>query len=166
MSDGEDLYGRTIRAHTGTKGRRSIARSIWVRWFPYDKKTQAASVVPSAEGKPRGTVLTDREYLEQSRFGVILSGAESLLKEIEAYMQNPRWGVWLGRKSCIPADLIYRGLHAAETEAEASLIKAAKGRVLRRIREVQDFAAGTDTLMDRPLDFKKRDFTPRRVKIE
>ena len=131
----------------------------------YDKKTEAAFIVPSAEGKPRGTVLTDREYLEHSRFGVILTGTESLLRNIETHMLNPRWGIWLGRKACIPASRVCEGVSASEKEAEAALINAANGKVIRRIREVQDFAAGTDTLMDRPLDFKRRDFAPRRVKV-
>lgn len=133
----------------------------------YNKEAQASHIVPSAEGKPRGTVLTNREYLENSRFGVVLAGSKSLLREIETHMNNPRWGIWLGRKACIPASRVCEGVYEDEAEAEAALSRAAQCRAIsRRIREVRDFAEGTDTLMDRPLDFKKRDFAPRRVKVD
>ena len=134
----------------------------------YDRETQPLFIVQTADGKPRlPAVLTNREYLQHSKFGVILTGLRPLLKGIEAATLNPKWGVWLGRKACIPASRVCEGIFGSENEAEAALIRAAGGRpVGRRIREVRGFAEGTDTLMDRPLNFKKRSFAPRRVKVE
>src|SRR5271166_2023643 len=48
-------------------------------------------------------VVTRRQYLLEARFGVRISGDPALLREVAAALRNPRWGVWLGRKSCLPA---------------------------------------------------------------
>jgi CRISPR system Cascade subunit CasD len=49
------------------------------------------------------TVQTYRHYLLDARFGVLLEGPTALLEEIAAALRNPKWGVWLGRKCCLPA---------------------------------------------------------------
>ena len=49
------------------------------------------------------TVLTSRHYLLDARFGVLLDGNPPLIEEIEAALSNPKWGVWFGRKCCVPA---------------------------------------------------------------
>lgn len=49
------------------------------------------------------TVQTYRHYLLDARFGVLLDGPAALLEEIAAALRNPKWGVWLGRKCCVPA---------------------------------------------------------------
>jgi len=58
-----------------------------------------------ASGKvdAEATVQTYRHYLLDARFGVLLEGQTDLLEEIAAALRNPRWGVWFGRKSCLPA---------------------------------------------------------------
>lgn len=50
-----------------------------------------------------GTVVTRRTYLQQARFIVFLEGDRLTLDRIAAALVNPVWGVWLGRKSCVPA---------------------------------------------------------------
>lgn len=49
------------------------------------------------------TVQTYRHYLLDARFGVLLEGPAALLEEIAAALRNPKWGIWLGRKCCLPA---------------------------------------------------------------
>jgi CRISPR system Cascade subunit CasD len=49
------------------------------------------------------TVQTYRHYLLDARFGILLEGPVALLEQIAAALRNPKWGVWLGRKSCLPA---------------------------------------------------------------
>jgi CRISPR system Cascade subunit CasD len=138
----------------------------------YDREGQAQYIPHTAEGKlrPEGkeTVPTQREFLEDTKFGVILEGSARLTKRIALALVDPVWGVWFGRKSCIPAmPICSREIYGKQAEAEAQLRNAAGDRGVRRIvREVTDLAEGTDTLADRPLDFKKRDFAPRRVAVE
>lgn len=138
----------------------------------YDRKTQEFSIPHTVAGKLRGpgkeTVPTEREYLEDARFGAILEGSRVLLEQIAVALDNPRWGVWLGRKACIPAARICEGLFATGAEAEARLVTVAGGHPVQHIRETTDFAEGNDTLMDRPLSFQndRRAFAPRRVAVD
>ncbi len=133
----------------------------------YDKKTQKQSVSRTADGKPGGTVVTRREYLQDARFGVLLRGDDQLLSGIASALDDPRWGTWLGRKSCIPSSPICQGLFDTPEAAEERFCAVEAGRPgaahPRRYEEVIEFREGTDTLMDRPLDFARRHFAPRRV---
>jgi CRISPR system Cascade subunit CasD len=52
------------------------------------------------------TVLTSRHYLLDARFGVLLDGDAPLLEEIHRAIANPKWGIWFGRKCCLPASPI------------------------------------------------------------
>lgn len=57
----------------------------------------------SAEDRGSEIKPTTRHYLLDARFGVLLEGPAALLEEIAAALRNPKWGVWLGRKCCLPA---------------------------------------------------------------
>jgi CRISPR system Cascade subunit CasD len=141
----------------------------------YDRKTQKQFIVHTAKDKLRDpgkeTVPTHREYLEESRFGAIVGGNKRLIEEVADAVRNPTWGIWLGRKACIPASPVCAGVWSTEVEAETALaktdatLKPGSQGVRRRIRETATFDDGTDTLMDRPIDFGKRDFAPRRVAV-
>ena len=58
-----------------------------------------------ASGKvdPHATVQTYRHYLLDARFGVLLEGSKEVLAELATALANPVWGVWFGRKCCLPA---------------------------------------------------------------
>jgi len=132
----------------------------------YDSKTQAQSIVRTAEGKVGDTVQTYREYLQDARFGVLVGGDDALLSDLEVALGDPKWGVWLGRKSCIPASPIAQGKFATKDDAIAHLAARAGRKVTRRVTETDRFQEGTDTLMDRPVDFAAREFRPRRIDSE
>lgn len=144
----------------------------------YDTKTQRHFIGRKADGKTGDTVLSEREYLCEARFGAVLSAGEELAGQLACGLQNPRWGIWLGRKSCIPASPVYRGLFASFEQAQEALLTAERQRcelcgtaqtdvvIVRRIKEVIAFADGSDTLNDRPVNFSKRQFSPRRVLVE
>ncbi len=57
----------------------------------------------------KDAVVTRRQYLLDARFGVILQAAALVLERVAAALQDPVWGVWLGRKSCIPAAPVFVG---------------------------------------------------------
>lgn len=132
----------------------------------YDSEAQAQSIVRTADGKVGKTVQTYREYLQDARFGVLVYGEEGLLRELLSALQDPRWGVWLGRKSCIPASPIPQGLFESEEEALTHIEKRAGTQRTRKVSEAARFGEGTDTLLDRPVDFSRRQFKPRRVDSE
>ncbi len=142
----------------------------------YDKKEEAQHIVRTAEGNVGKTVVTHREYLEDARFGVLLEGDSALIEEIAGALNDPVWGIWLGRKCCIPASPVCQGVFAKKEEAENHLRHLEESRrsdesgstpvAVRRYSEVEDFESGTDALMDRPLDFGSRRYALRRVAEE
>jgi CRISPR system Cascade subunit CasD len=128
-----------------------------------------------ASGKPNpDPVVTHRQYLLDARFGVILSGDRALLERVATAVQNPLWGVWFGRKSCVPAEPIHRGLFATNAEAHRALIGDASVDAFTTVADVASFAEGTDSFNDQPVSFgestssgpDKRVFATRRVKIQ
>jgi CRISPR system Cascade subunit CasD len=125
-------------------------------------------------------VVTRRQYLLEARFGIRLSGDGALLEEIAAALVDPRWGVWLGRKSCLPAAPVQiGGPYATEPQAWLALLRAAgfppetAEEGFSKLEEVTTFNAGTDTYSDQPLSFgtgsssgvEGRQFSPRRVRV-
>lgn len=121
----------------------------------------------SADGKVKDTaVLTHRTYLNDAAFAVVLSGNSETIRALGNALADPVWGVWLGRKACIPSAPIMRGIFDSE---EAALQKLIAGRTIQdftRQREAASFSDGTDTLMDEPISFGMvRQFAPRRVKL-
>jgi CRISPR system Cascade subunit CasD len=120
----------------------------------------------------KDAVVTHRQYLLDARFGVVLSGNRPLLERAAAALQDPVWGVWFGRKSCIPADPVFRGVFKTRTEAERVLIGEAPIEQFTRLEEVANFDAGTDSYNDQPVSFgnadssaEGRDYAVRRVNL-
>ena len=144
----------------------------------WDKKVSPANVVRKASdklGQHTGTtVVTQREYLETARFGVVLSGEHKQLEEIGRALLNPRWGIWLGRKACVPASPVFQGLFDSLDAAARTLgsVAVSEGRNAdaasagRTVLEADTFDDGTDTLMDVPIDFAERTFAPRRIAVD
>jgi CRISPR system Cascade subunit CasD len=107
-----------------------------------------------ASGKMNAeAVITRREYLLDARFGIIFEGARPLLERSAAALRDPVWGVWLGRKNCIPAEPILRGLFDSQAEAEQALIGDRSIREFTTVTDVADFAEGTDSVRDSPVSF-------------
>jgi len=134
----------------------------------YDSKRESQKICRKASGGTGSTVQTWREYLEDARFGAVVSGNANQINALAEQVQNPVWGVWLGRKACIPAARVFAGVHADEAAALAALRVAAHDRpVVRAVRDAATFEGGTDTLMDRPLNFdpNARAFAPRRILV-
>jgi CRISPR system Cascade subunit CasD len=114
----------------------------------------------AASGAKLDTVLSERHYLLDARFGVLLEGAADWLEVIAAKLQNPTWGLWLGRKCCIPATPLLVGVGRDLTEAWKRLLHTAgleEGRLLTEFDHVieGEAAEGLDAewLNDTPLAF-------------
>ncbi len=70
----------------------------------WHRRTDAGYGVAKADGKPGGTVLSDRYYLADADFLVGLSGEdERLLYTLNDVLAAPRWPLCLGRKAFVPA---------------------------------------------------------------
>lgn len=149
-----------------TFGRPSMITDYHTVGGGYDARTESQNIVPNADGSRGATVVTFRDYLQDARFGVLVRGEGALLEELSAALNDPTWGIWLGRKSCIPASVVPQGIFLTDEEALRHLENLARGKATRKITEVDRFDEGSDTLLDRPVDFSTREFKPRRIDNE
>ena len=141
----------------------------------YDKKTQPQFIPRKASGGPcDNATVSRRQYLLDARFGVVLAGDRSLLERAATALQDPVWGVWFGRKSCIPAEPVYRGLFDNELQAQRELVGDISIESCTTVTEVEYFADGTDSIGDQPDSFgdasssgpDQRRFAVRRIALK
>ena len=124
-------------------------------------------------------VLTHRQYLTDAAFAVLLEGDTKLLGEIVVALAYPKWGIWLGRKTCIPSAPVLAGLKGNWDNLQALLKKNRDDALclligkkplesFTRQEDVENFADGQDFLPDAPVSFatEKRLFSPRRVRTK
>lgn len=113
--------------------------------------------------------LTYRHYLTDTSFLVFLSGNRKLLQDAAAALKDPVWGIWLGRKCCIPTAPVYAGLYDSQSEAMIHCLPKHLQTVsleeLTCVADAQDIHEGEDTVWDVPECFASRDrrYTVRRV---
>ena len=140
----------------------------------YEPDIDWQSMPRSADGKTlKNPVVTHRQYLLDARFGVLLTGETEVLNRVADALRDPVWGVWFGRKCCLPAAPLYRAGPCDEAAAWHALIGDAPREQFSRVEEVTRFEDGTDSISDQPLSFGTADssgpegrrFTPRRVKV-
>lgn len=120
----------------------------------------------TAEGKTKKSHITHRQYLTDAAFGVLLRGRPQLLEELSRALADPRWGIWLGRKACIPSAPVLIGVFATKEDALRALIGDEPIESFTRQEEVDSFADGKDSLPDQAIAFlsARREFAPRRVR--
>lgn len=125
----------------------------------YDKKGplhEKLSIPKKASGAPFGTVITRRSYLTDAAFVAILEGDAALLDTIAAALLDPVWGVWFGRKTCIPASPLSPVIAPSLREALAALLQKL-GRDPAEIDNLEgvteEDGPGTWFQMDQPVAF-------------
>lgn len=107
-----------------------------------------------ASNKPNeDPVVTRREYLLDARFGIVLKLTSEWARTVASAIQNPVWGLWFGRKCCIPAEPIFRGVWETEDGAVRHLVGDTPLRFFTTVRDTASFESTTDTLRDQPISF-------------
>ena len=107
------------------------------------------------------TAQTYRHYLLDARFGVLLEGSAALLEEIADALRNPRWGVYLGRKCCLPASPLLITISPNRAKAWCELLRRTGHSGVEpedqfdRIIEVAATDSGADMIEDTPIGFGK-----------
>ncbi len=138
-----------------------------------DDLSERRSITTSAEdGKPRAkngqalAVLTRRQFLTDAAFGVLLEGDAILLSEMATALADPKWGIWLGRKNCIPTAPVFAGLKSNCDDALRLLIGEKTLESFTRQEDAADFSDGCDSIPDMAVSFDSdhRLFAPRRVR--
>jgi CRISPR system Cascade subunit CasD len=130
-------------------GKRSELPVLRMEDYHTVQGTRKASDPTGRKADPKATVLTYRQYLLDAKFGVILGGDKVLLERVAEALRNPTWGIWFGRKNCIPAEPVCRGVFDSLPEAERELLGDEPIEQFTRIKE-SAFAEGTDTWSDAP----------------
>lgn len=127
---------------------------------------QRLHITRKASGGPSTTVLTHRTYLADARFIAVLEGNAETLQACAAALENPLWGVWLGRKCCIPASLLLPTLAPTRDGAIEALlekINRPESPVSTGMGQTETAAPGAWFQSDQPISFGKREFQSRPV---
>ena len=112
-------------------------------------------------------VMTYRQYLCDADFLVLLEVDNGIADNLKEKLSDPDWGIWLGRKSCIPSAPVFAGVFSNLDEISSNLLEGKSLSCFTCQQEVNSWEQGTDTLMDKPIDYAidKRERGLRRVKI-
>ncbi|MFI3247025.1 MAG: type I-E CRISPR-associated protein Cas5/CasD [Ferrimonas sp.] len=116
-----------------------------------------------------GTKMTYRDYLQDHAFAVALEIPVKQEEMLIAALQQPIWDLYLGRKNCVPTELIYQGVYPTLNQAWqcAHQLAKQKQRALSYVvREGQHEGGEILTLNDVPLQFgEQKRYQERQVTI-
>ncbi|MEN3752586.1 type I-E CRISPR-associated protein Cas5/CasD [Mangrovibacter sp. SLW1] len=125
----------------------------------------------TADGKKAvggGTKMTYRYYLQDAVFAVVLELPKIQAELLSDALQNPVWDIYLGRKNCVPTELIYQGVFSdADTAWQQAQILAENKRRLLSYAVIEGECDGDIiTLNDVPVQFgRKKRYRDRRVTL-
>lgn len=124
----------------------------------------------NAEGEKRkGSVVSKKEYLSDMRFAAILEIEDKeCAAQVGKALKNPKWGIWLGRKCCIPSLPIFVEINTEEKKVFEAIwekfnklgIKYGKSTDFFSVESLDKnyiFQKGDlrDIIMDEPLSFSR-----------
>jgi len=141
--------------------------------------------VPTTQGGGHRTVVSNRYYLADALFLVVLEGEPDLLAKLHAAVQRPHWPLFFGRKAFVPArplvasgqdgepltavGLVDKPLDAVLGEhpwleirpdlrhQEARKIKREEAVALRTVIDCLSVAPGAESRRDHPISFARND---------
>lgn len=108
-----------------------------------------------------GARLTRRTYLQDAKFAVLQDIPEGWEGKIIEGFRNPRWDIYLGRKSCVPSIPVFAGVYPTFDEAENKLRSEIEShfdekKIKGVWKEVDSTALGATLINDVPLEFGLR----------
>lgn len=154
--------------------REPLLRDFHMVGSGYDDKDpwQSLLIPKTSEGKKAvggGAKLTYRYYLQDAYFAVVLEVPNDRVENLAEALKNPIWDLYLGRKSCVPTDFIYRDSFESEAEAITAAQTLATTKELLEDYRVLDGEYDGDevfSLNDVPVCFGERKvYRDRRVTV-
>ena len=128
--------------------------------YDRDDPVDKHRIARKASGGVSTTIVTRRFYLEQARFAAVLEGDSGILQKAAAALEDPIWGVWFGRKCCLPAAPLLPTLASSVSKALDALLQKTGLRIVGEGRIEQD-GAGAWHQSDQPVSFGRREFISR-----
>lgn len=140
----------------------------------YDaREPRARRMIPCMpSGKVRSPDVTHRQYVSDSVSGAVLSGDDVFVEKLAQAVENPVWGVWFGRKCCIPTEPMLAGVFDSAEDAEkaltaryeASMARSGYGSPGCAVRIcAAEAGEAEDVLQDVPVSFAGREYHSRGV---
>ena len=132
---------------------------------------QSLLIPKTSEGKKAvggGTKMTYRYYLQDMAFAVALQVPADEAEAMAQALQNPVWDVYLGRKACVPTELVYQGVFATADDAldAAAKLASEKSRAASFVVRQGEHDGEVITLNDVPLQFgTHKRYRDRRVTV-
>lgn len=96
--------------------------------------------------------MTYRYYLRDAVFAVVMALGSKQAELLPEALQNPVWDLYLGRKSCVPTELIYQGIFDSAESAwqQAQKLADSKQRALSyTVMEGKGMAMSSRLMMSR-----------------
>lgn len=117
---------------------------------------------PTANGSSKTTV-TRRHYLTDAEFFVFLTGPQEIIESIRAALEDPVWGIWFGRKSCVPSAKVFWGIY---DDQESGILDVFHGDKFLASEDATGFQDADFHECDNPVSFdsEKRSYSLRHVK--
>jgi CRISPR system Cascade subunit CasD len=162
-----------VETKAGTVQRLSDFHTIGGGWhddWKQDKNNLVAKMQTprkAGDGSPFGTVITHRTYLTDAKFIAVLEGEKDVVVSVREALENPKWGVWFGRKCCLPAAPLLPMLASSPTEAIRALyarIGMAPTEFTSSQGQQESDGDGAWFPSDQPISFGKREYQARPVR--
>jgi CRISPR system Cascade subunit CasD len=128
--------------------------------YDRDEPVDKLRIARKASGGVSTTIVTRRFYLEQARFAALIEGDSGILQKAAAALEDPVWGVWFGRKCCLPAAPLLPTLASSISKALDALLQKTGSRIVGEGRIEQD-GDGAWHQPDQPVSFGRREFISR-----
>lgn len=125
----------------------------------YDKSAslrEKMSIPRKASGAAFGTVITHRSYLNDAAFAALLEGEKDVLEKVQNALEDPVWGVWFGRKACLPASPLSPTLGEDREAALVALLERIPGHDPRPLADHEYQEESTEGVFhqsDQPIAF-------------
>lgn len=139
--------------------------------YNFKDKWESLMVPRTSDGKKPvggGAKLTERYYLQDACFAVILKGPAADVKAAAQALKMPAWPIFLGRKCCVPSEFIFQGVFASQDQALEHCKEMCKRKQRAPIFMVKEGEHDGEqfTLNDVPLQFgKQKKYRDRRVTV-